>query len=398
MSSPDQTEAGSALEVFRTALRLGLSSFGGPVAHLGYFERVYVRERGWLDAGSYAGLVALCQILPGPASSQTSFLIGLHRAGWRGALAAWAGFTLPSALLMYLAALFMPRLQGPLAATLQHGFQLAAVAVVAQALWSMARKLSRGWARSAITLASAALLLAWGGAAAQIAALAAGAAMGALLCRDAAGPVQLSGFRISATTGWLTLGLFVLLLLGLPALAASAPQGVTAFAAALYRLGALVFGGAHVVLPLLRDALVPGWIGDDRFLAGYGLAQALPGPLFTFSAYLGAASAPPGASAWWAATGLVCMFLPGLLLAVAGAALWHRLPQRPRVLAALAGVNAAVVGILAAALYTPVWTTAIHGLADVAIALGGLALLVSRVPPLVAVLACVVLRLACDLV
>ncbi len=398
LTSDHPSSPGSAREVFLVALKLGLSSFGGPVAHLGYFERVYVRERHWLDAGSYAALVALCQILPGPASSQTGFLIGLHRAGWRGAFAAWAGFTLPSAVLMVLAAVLLPRTPGSWLASAEHGLQLAAVAVVAQAVLSMGQKLCRGWARSLITSAVAAMLLAYAGAPAQFAALALGATAGMLLCRDAAAAPMASSLKLSARTGWLALGLFLLLLLALPALATASPDGIAALAAIFYRSGALVFGGGHVVLPLLHDALVPGWIGEDRFLAGYGLAQALPGPLFTFSAYLGAASAPAQDVVSWSLCALVFIFLPGLLLAVAGAALWQRAAAQPRMLAALAGVNAAVVGLLAAALYRPLWTTAVHGTTDLAIALLGFILLqLLRLVPLTVVLACVLLRLAADL-
>jgi len=276
-----------------------------------------------------------------------------------------------------------------------HGLKLTAVAVVAQAVWSMARRLCPDRSRSAIAMAAAALLLIAGGAGMQLVALAAGAAAGLVWCRQVPLPVihheQDQGHRAA----WIALGLFVLLLLGLPLLAARAPHGPAALADLFYRSGALVFGGGHVVLPLLRDALVPGgWLSDSAFLSGYGAAQALPGPLFAVAAYLGAASAPPGARLLWSAVALLFIFLPGLLLATAGASLWGRLAAVPRAAAALAGVNAAVVGVLGAALYDPVWTSAIHGGGDVAIAAGGLLLLERwRAPPALVVALCVALSL-----
>jgi chromate transporter len=379
---------GSAVEVLLAALQLGVSSFGGPVAHLGYYERAYVRQRRWLGEEEYASLVALCQMLPGPASSQTGFLIGLHRAGWPGALAAWIGFTLPSALLMYAFAVLAPRLHGPAMDALLHGLKLVAVAVVAQAVWSLAKRLCPDRRRTGIALLAAVPLLAAGGAAMQLAVLALGAVAGLLLCRD----LELPPIRLPRDAGrnvaWAALGIFVALLAGLPVLASRAPHGFAALAAVFYRAGALVFGGGHVVLPLLRDALVPtGWISDDAFLAGYGAAQAVPGPLFTLAAYLGAACAPAGASsALWAAGALAFMFLPGLLLAAAGLSLWSTVARAPGAQAALAGVNAAVVGILGAALYDPVWTAGVRTGTDVAIALAGLLLLERwRTSPIVVV-------------
>jgi chromate transporter len=387
-------DRGRALEVLRTALRLGLTSFGGPVAHLGYFERVYVRERGWLTPGHYATLVALCQILPGPTSSQVGFLVGLQRAGWAGALAAWIGFTLPSALLLYAAALLAARVQGPLALALVHGLKLAAVAVVAQAVWTMAQRLCTDVTTRLIALAAAALLLLSTGAAIQVAVLAAAAVAGLLWCRTslpaAAPPPPPIGQRPAS----LALTLFALLLLGLPLAAWRWPHSGVALANLFYRAGALVFGGGHVVLPLLSAALVPsGWLSDDSFLTGYGLAQAVPGPLFTVAAYLGAV-AVPDATAIGAAIAVLFIFLPGLLLAVAGAVLWSRLAQQSAVRAATSGVNAAVVGILAAALYQPVWVGAVRGGVDVIVAVAALALLQGlRAPPLAAVALCV----ACSL-
>jgi chromate transporter len=388
---------GSAAEVLRVALRLGLSSFGGPIAHLGYFERVYVRELAWLSGEEYAALVGMCQILPGPTSSQVGFLIGLHRAGWRGALAAWLGFTLPSALLLYACARLAANLHGPVAGGLVHGLKLVAVAVVAQAVWSMAQRLCSDAATWLIALAAMALMLATGNANAQLAALAGAAAAGLLWCQPTTVPVtgtQVVQWRHATAA----LAVFLLLLVALPLLSWRAPQSAFAVAHVFYRAGALVFGGGHVVLPLLRAALVPaGWLSDDAFLAGYGLAQAVPGPLFTVAAYLGAMavpSSPPGG----AVLALAAIFAPGLLLALVGSSLWSQFARYARLGAALTGVNAAVVGVLAAALYNPVWVSAVHDGVDLAVAAIALLLLWSgRAPPLVAVLLCAVaslLRLA----
>jgi chromate transporter len=385
----DEGDRGRALEVLRTALRLGVTSFGGPLAHLGYFERVYVRERGWLTAEHYATLVALCQILPGPTSSQVGFLVGLQRGGWPGALAAWIGFTLPSALLLYAAARLAARVQGPLALALVHGLKLVAVAVVAQAVWTMAQRLCTDVTTRLIALAAAALLLLSGGAAVQLAVLAAAAVAGLLWCR-ASPPATAPPPPLGQRPASLALALFGLLLLGLPLAAWRWPHSGVALAEVFYRAGALVFGGGHVVLPLLRAALVPaGWLSDDSFLTGYGLAQAVPGPLFTVAAYLGAV-AIPDATATGAAIAVLFIFLPGLLLAVAGAVLWSRLAQQRAARAATSGVNAAVVGILAAALYQPVWVGAVRGRVDVVIAAAAFALLQGlRAPPLAAVVLCV---------
>ena len=378
---------GSTAEVFAVTLGLGLTSFGGPIAHLGYFERAYVRDRRWLSAEEFAGLVALCQLLPGPASSQTGFLVGLRRAGLPGAIAAWAGFTAPSAVLMFLFALFAPDLHGPLANALLHGLKLVAVAVVAQAVWSMAQKLCPDRPRTGIALIAAVLLLVAGGVVMQLVALLAGAIGGALLCHDLPAPPALPAMPASARTGAVSLVLFLALLVALPLAGRAEPHGLPALANVFYRTGALVFGGGHVVLPLLRDALVPrGWLSDNLFLAGYGAAQAVPGPLFTFSAYLGAVVAPAGRALLWSVVALVCMFLPGLLLALAGLPLWTWLARHARARAGLAGINAAVVGVLGAALYNPVWMSAVTDGTDVAIALAGFLLLERwRVPPLAVV-------------
>ncbi len=386
--APGQHGAG---EVFRVTLALGLTSFGGPIAHLGYFERAYVRDRRWLSADEYAGLVVLCQMLPGPASSQVGFLVGLRRAGWAGALAAWAGFTLPSALAMFAFALLAPTMQGPAVAGVLHGLQLVAVAVVAQAVWSMAQKLCPDRRRAALALIAAALMLVAGGPGVQILALVVGAAGGVLLCRNLPLLPALPAMPVGPRVGGAALALFLALLVALPIAGRAAPHSLMALAGVFYQAGALVFGGGHVVLPLLRDGLVPsGWLSDDVFLAGYGAAQAMPGPLFTFSAYLGAVVAPAGMAALWSAVALVFMFLPGILVALAGLPLWTWLARHPGAKAGLAGVNAAVVGVLGAALYDPIWTSAVRGGRDVAIALAGFLLLERwRIPPLAVVGFCV---------
>ncbi len=386
---------GGALEVFAVALGLGLTSFGGPIAHLGYFERTYVRRRRWLSADDYAGLVALCQMIPGPASSQVGFLIGLRRAGWPGALAAWIGFTLPSAVLMFAFAWLAPNLSGPLAQTALHGLKLVAVAVVAQAVWSMAVRLCPDPPRAALAFAAASLLLLFGGPRMQLAVLAAGAIGGMLFCSGLPGQAAPPKLPVGRRTGLVFMAIFLVLLIGLPLASELAPRSMLAMAAIFYRTGALVFGGGHVVLPLLRDALVlSGWVGDGAFLSGYGAAQALPGPLFTFAAYLGAAIAPhgsgPGATALWSAIALIFIFLPGMLVALAGVALWDWIGHHPTARGALAGVNAAVVGVLGAALYSPIWTSAVLGARDLAIALIAFMLLeLWRAPPIIIVVFCV---------
>lgn len=388
-----------AAEVFRVALKLGLTSFGGPIAHIGYFERTYVQQRRWLTSEQYGGLVALCQILPGPTSSQIGFSIGLHRAGWIGALAAWLGFTLPSALLMYLCAVFTANWRGALAHSLLHGLQLVAVAVVAQAVWNMARTFCRDGITIAIALVAGCLLMSIGGPVTQLAVLTAAALAGMAWCRRAAVEAAHLKLPISSAAAWSALGLFATLLLALPTLAFLYPRTIVALADIFYRSGALVFGGGHVVLPLLRDAMVPpGWISDEHFLTGYGFAQAMPGPLFTLAAYLGAANtyAP---SAWSACVAVIFIFLPGLLMTITALALWGRVSRHDIVRSALTGINAAVVGILAAALYNPVWKTAVRGPVDIGIAFIGLLLLVRwRVPPIAVVLFTLVCSASSDLI
>lgn len=396
IASVSGSRAVRAWEVLCASLRLGLASFGGPIAHLGYFERAYVRERRWLTGEEYSGLVALCQILPGPASSQIGFLIGLHRAGWWGAMAAWVGFTLPSALLLFAYALFAGHAQGQLAQAGIHGLKLVAVAVVAQALWSMAKRLCPDRITTGLAVISAALLLMTGGASMQLIALALGATGGVLLCRRPQAPTGVPAIRVSSSVAWTALALFLALLVGLPVIAGQSPGGMTELANISYRAGALVFGGGHVVLPLLHESFVPtAWLSDDVFLAGYGLAQAVPGPLFTFAAYLGAANTHTASPILGAGVALFFIFLPGLLIAVAGVCLWDRFARHPNARAALAGINAVVVGILGAALYDPVWTAAVHSGTDVAIAAAGLILLERwKAPPIAIVAMCVIASVA----
>jgi chromate transporter len=387
---PAAGRQGSPGEVFGVALGLGLTSFGGPIAHLGYFERTYVRQRRWLSSDEYAGLIALCQMLPGPASSQVGFLIGLRRAGLPGALAAWLGFTLPSAIILFAFAILAPHLRGPGTTAALHGLALVAVAVVAQAIWNMAPRLCPDRTRTALALAAAVLLLSVGGPFMQLAVLIGGAVGGVLLCREVDSVARPPAMPVSRGAGAAALVVFTGLLVVFSVFRTG--HTLVALAGVFYRAGALVFGGGHVVLPLLRDALVPsGWMSDNTFLAGYGMAQAVPGPLFTVSSYLGAVVAPAGFAPLWAAVALVCMFLPGLLVAFAGIPVWTWIGRRPAARGALAGVNAAVVGLLGAALYDPIWRTAVLTGRDLAIALGGFLLLERwRVPPIVVVVLTVV--------
>ncbi len=379
---------GSIGEVFAAFLKLGLTSFGGPIAHIGYFREAFVVRRRWIDETGYADLVALCQFLPGPASSQVGFALGLLRAGPLGAVAAWVGFTLPSACLMLLFAYGASRFDGPVGIAVIHGLNLVAVAVVAQAVWGMARTLTPDGPRAALALTALVTVTLLGGAWGQVAAIGVGAIGGIWLCRATANAArQPIRFKVSRTAGVACLALFALLLVGLPLLASTPGlQGLTLFDA-FYLSGALVFGGGHVVLPLLQAAVVePGWTDDATFLAGYGVAQAVPGPLFTFAAYLGAVVAPVPRGIWGAAVALVAIFFPGLLILLGALPFWDALRARPAAQAALRGVNAAVVGILAAALYNPVWVSAVVSPYDFAIAAAGFVLLtVWRLPPIAVV-------------
>jgi chromate transporter len=374
--------------VFAVFLRLGLTSFGGPIAHLGYYRTEFVERRRWLSEAAYADLVALCQLLPGPASSQVGFAVGLSRGGLAGGLAAWLGFTLPSAVAMVFFARGAAAMTGPLSAGMFHGLQVVAVAVVAQAVWSMARTLCPDRTRGTIAVFATLVVIAAPTAIGQIVAILMGAAAGAWLCREA--PAVAATERLSVPVpralAVAALALFALLLIGLPIAAAVLPVPAVAVADAFYRAGALVFGGGHVVLPLLHASVVePGWVSEAAFLSGYGAAQAVPGPLFTFAAYLGATmdapsgDAPSGhAPSGWpgAALCLAAIFLPGLLLVLGVLPFWVSLGRAALMPAGLRGVNAAVVGVLLSALYDPVWTKGIGGPADFALALVAFALLV----------------------
>jgi len=384
--APAQAAArGSAGEVLMAFLRLGITSFGGPVAHLAYFHAEFVQRRGWVDEAEYADVVALCQFLPGPASSQVGCTLGLLRAGLAGGLAAWLGFTLPSALLMLAFATALAHGVALGQAGWSHGLRIVAVAVVAQAVWGMATRLCPDRLRISIAVAAALLVLAMPSAAGQIGGIALGAVVGWRLLRGQPAPQAggTLGVGLSPVLASALLVVFFGLLAGLPLLAAATGSHTLALLDRFYRAGALVFGGGHVVLPLLQGATVPpGWISNDAFLAGYGAAQALPGPLFAFAAFLGAAMAP-APNGWLG--GVLCLlaiYLPSGLLLLGVLPFWEALRRRSGVQATLSGVNASVVGLLLAALYTPVWTSAIAGPRDFGLGLLAFLLLaVWRLPP-----------------
>jgi len=386
----DSHSPSSAWSIFLVFLRLGLTSFGGPVAHLGYFRDEFVGRRRWLDEARYADLVALCQFLPGPASSQVGIAVGLLRGGYAGSLAAWAGFTLPSALALTLFALGIANWGDAVPPGLLHGLKIVAVAVVAQAVWGMARNLCTDGARTTIAVLTACLVLLLPNAWAQLGAIALAGLIGRLLFRAATKPpVSTIPPPAHRTVAALSLLLFFALLLALPVLASASASQWLALLDTFYRAGALVFGGGHVVLPLLQAEVVPnGWVTNDTFLAGYGAAQAVPGPLFTFSAFLGGSMNNGSGSVLSAAVCLVAVFIPSFLLVFGVMPFWDRLRANRDVQAALAGVNAAVVGLLLAALYDPVWTSAIFSATDFALALVALAaLVVWKLPPWLVVLA-----------
>ena len=394
VSGPRPTSA-SLAEVFRAALGLGLTSFGGPIAHIGYFRREYVERRRWFDDRAFADLVALCQSLPGPASSQLGIAIGARQAGILGGLVSWLGFTVPSAIVLVLFGLLsgFADLSG---AGWIHGLKLAAVAVVAQAVYLLARSLTPDWPRRAVALAGMAVALLWSTPFSQLAIIAGGAVVGWLMLRapaaEAGTDTVAAPGPIRRRAGAVALGLFFVLLLGLPLLRAVTGSEGVAMIETFYRTGSLVFGGGHIVLPLLHAGVVdPGWVGEDRFLAGYGAAQAVPGPLFSFAAYLGAVSVPPLGGWSGGAMALVSIYLPSFLLIFGVLPYWDRLRESVAFRRALIGTNAAVVGLLAAALYRPIWTGAVESAADVVVVVAGLALLVAgRVPPIgVVVLAAV---------
>lgn len=380
---------GSAWEVFRVFLRLGVTSFGGPIAHLGYFRTEIVERRRWMDDRAYADLVALCQFLPGPASSQVGFGIGLHRAGYRGALAAFIAFTLPSAALMLAFASGAALFTGTIGEGILAGLKIVAVAIVAQAVLGMAKTLTPDRQRAAIAAVAALAALLLAGSLGQIMAIVLGGIAGYFVCRaPAANTATAVRFPVTRAAGIAALTLFVAILAGMPILAAVTGNDSVALFDAFARAGALVFGGGHVVLPLLQSGVVdPGWVTNADFLAGYGAAQAVPGPLFTLAAFLGgAADVGPGGAAG-AGIALAGIFLPGFLLLIGVLPFWNRLQHHERVQAIMRGANAAVVGILAAALYSPVFTTAITGPAPFALAVVCFVLLVSfKLPPWVVVI------------
>ncbi|MFD0692978.1 chromate efflux transporter [Paenibacillus sp. GCM10027628] len=388
MTAQTDLKKGSIGEVFRVSLKLGLTSFGGPVAHIGYFRDEYVKRKQWLDEQNYADLVALCQFLPGPASSQVGMSIGILRAGLLGGIASWAGFTLPSAIALMLFAMIVRSYELTHAGWL-HGLMLVSVAVVAQAVWGMARSLAPDRTRGTIAVLSAIATLAWPAAYTQLILIAAAAVFGRLFLPQAASTEVTSSAPVLskriAVLAWVVFGG---LLIGLPILRQWFPSHGLALFDSFFRVGSLVFGGGHVVLPMLQAEVVPtGWITDSQFLAGYGAAQAVPGPLFTLSAYLGAVI-----NGWSGAViALLAMFLPSYLLIVGALPLWGAIRRRPKFQAALQGINAAVVGILLAALFNPVWTSTIHNAYDFSLALAAFALLVLwKLPPwIVVVLAAV---------
>jgi chromate transporter len=384
---------GSPLEVFRVFLKLGLTSFGGPVAHIGYFRDEFVVRRRWLDERGFADLVALCQFLPGPASSQFGISVGMMRVGYLGALAAWTGFTLPSAIAMLLFAYGVLAFGDALGSGWLQGLKIAAVAVVAQALLGMMQSLTPDRDRATLAIAAAVMVFAFPNAAGQIGAIVLGGVVGLWLLRDGATDSHDSlHVKVSRRVAVASLTLFFGLLIALPILAAATGNQAFAYFDAFYRVGSLVFGGGHVVLPLLQAEVVPpGWVSDDAFLAGYGAAQAIPGPLLSFAAYLGAMMgvAPNG---WLGALiCLVAIFLPSFLLIFGALPFWQELRARPDAQAALRGVNASVVGILLAALYDPVWIAGIKSGGHFALAAAAFLLLyLWKTPPWLVVILCAV--------
>jgi chromate transporter len=378
----------NTLATFWIFLQLGLTSFGGPIAHLGYFRTEFVEKRRWLDDAAFTDLVALCQFLPGPASSQVGFALGLRRAGLPGGVAAWLGFTAPSAIFMLAVALGLAWFATPEGQAVAHGLKLVAVAVVAHAVYGMARNLCSDRMTAAIAVVSLTALLLSAIVWAQPVLILLGGLIGVCFpgkrAEQPAPPVAKA--PLFGPLALLTL--FFALLVGLPLAAAYAPTPLLETADAFYRSGALVFGGGHVVLPLLEHETVGrGWLGADQFLAGYGAVQAAPGPLFTFAAFLGAAAAPLHGGVAFGLVALVAVFLPGLLLVAAALPLWDKLKSRSWTLGFVRGANAAVVGILGAALYTPVFTSGVLSAADAAVAtLGFVALQAFKAPPWLVVL------------
>ena len=379
---------GSFLEVLGVFAKLGISSFGGPVAHLGYFRQEIVIRRKWVDEAAYADLIGLCQFLPGPSSSQTGIALGFTRAGLKGGLAAWLGFTLPSAIALTAFAYVTTLFKGAAQSGWLQGLLIAAVAVVASAVWGMAKTLCPDLPRATMAIVAAVVLLIWPLAVVQISIIALAGLFGWRFLRGTqavkSSPLPLTLPRRLAVVCWI---LFFALLIGLPVLRQVTQSQPVALFDTFYRVGSLVFGGGHVVLPLLQREVVPaGWMTNDQFLTGYAAAQAVPGPLFTFSAYLGAVSKPAPNGWLGAIIALVAIYLPSFLLLIGILPFWNRLRAFEPFQAGLRGINAAVVGILLAALYQPIWTSAIHAPVDFALALVAFGLLVLlKMPPWVVV-------------
>ncbi len=372
------------LEVLFVSTRLGLTSFGGPIAHFGYYRAEYVERRKWLDEHTYADLVALCQFLPGPASSQVGIAIGIKRAGLLGGLAAWLGFTLPSAAALILFAYGVAAVGGVADAGWLHGLKTVAVAVVALAVWGMAKNLCPDSPRASLAIVAAIATLAWPTAVGQVAVIAVAGIIGWRLLQNdhvQSGPMQ--RFPVGRGVAVFCLALFGALLVGLPLLRQVVDSEPLRVFDSFFRAGSLVFGGGHVVLPLLQAEVVPpGWVTNEEFIAGYGATQAVPGPLFTFAAYLG--TVMHGATTGWAGgiLALVAIFLPAFLLVVGALPFWDRLRVMGGFSGAMRGINAAVVGLLLAALYNPIWTSAVRGPGDLGLALAAFALLAFwRWPP-----------------
>ncbi len=374
----------SFLEVLLVSTRLGLTSFGGPIAHLGYFHEEYVNRKKWIDEQSYADLVALCQFLPGPASSQVSIAIGIARARLLGGIAAWIGFTIPSALVLIAFAYGIGAFASAADAGWLHGLKIVAVAVVAQAVWGMARSLCPDRERATIAILAAIITLAWPTAIGQLASIICAGVIGSMIFPGVvSSSVSHMRFPIGKKTAVAAWIIFFSLLGGLPLIRQIAPSHTLEVFDSFYRVGSLVFGGGHVVLPLLQTEVVgPGWVTNEQFVAGYGATQAVPGPLFTFSAYLGAVMGPEPHGWTGASLTLVAIFLPSFLLVVGALPFWDLLRTAPLFQSALKGINAAVVGLLLTALYNPVWTSAIHAPADFGLGLLAFGLLMFwKFPP-----------------
>lgn len=389
MQTTQSDNSNHAWEIFLVFLRLGCTSFGGPIAHIGYFREEFVTRRGWLGERSFADLVALAQFLPGPSSSQVGLAIGLSRGGIMGAIGAWVGFTLPSAIAMVLFALSITAWGNGLPAGALHALKIVAVAVVAQAVWGMARTLCRGVARMAIMVIAACVLLLWVNPWAQVLVMALSAIVGMLFFKPFAhtshDPLPI---RIGRRAGIVMLGMFFSLLIFLPMIVQASGNHPLMVFSAFFQAGSLVFGGGHVILPLLQAAVVPtGWVSNELFLAGYGAAQALPGPLFTFAAFLGTVMSSTPNGVLGAGLCLLAVFIPSFLLILGVLPFWESIRANARAQAALIGVNAGVVGLLLAAFCDPVWTSAIFTPIDFLFALiAFISLQILRVPPWLVVL------------